>query len=109
MICETRLTVFASPGKVEETNDMLFGRDATATNSPYCGKPPHVVCLIACAKDNRCEILGYNRTGVSCGCPCQRCDGKVYGATNDYKNATPSTVEQRNNCLDVTHPCKTSY
>lgn len=89
---------------------MLFGRDAEATNSPNCGNPPRFHCLIYCATDSNCEVLGYNTTQVTCGCPCQRCpNGKVYGATNDYKKASPLTSDQRNNCLDVRHPCTTPY
>lgn len=97
-------------GQVEETNDLLLGRDGASKNTPFCGKPPHIICLIACAEDHTCKTLGYNRTGVACGCACQRCgDGKYYRATNDYKKAKPLTTDQRKSCLDITHPCKKQY
>ncbi|PWN33991.1 uncharacterized protein FA14DRAFT_67561 [Meira miltonrushii] len=101
------MTKAASLGKNEETNNLLFGRDETIARTPNCGKPSPFRCDLACPVDPRCELLGYNTTGVTCGCPCMECNGKYYGPTYDYKNSTALTPKERAKCLDVTHPCKT--
>lgn len=92
-------------GKLEE-NNLLSNRDENTKSSSFCGKQPGIICLIYCATDPSCEVLGFNRTEVSCGCPCQKCKNeKVYGATNNHTKANPLTPVERNKCLDITHPC----
>lgn len=51
--------------------------------TPDCGEVPNdplYSCKIVCPYDYNCQILGFNRTKISCGCGAQICKNKkLYG------------------------------